>query len=159
MSGTSDRPTDAGISIFSTLEAFKSGLTSTLSRSGAADVCRGWVAKIDDSNRPDLHGIRDGLVRLARQLDDSEVEAPASADAIGATMVSLGAHTAEASRTIDHAHLEDPLRRLGAYLQAAGKALQGGSRPDTIQGVSTDIIATAGDPTLRTVNAAPDRSV
>ena len=36
------------MSIFSTLEAFKDGLTGTLSRSGAADVCHGWAAKIED---------------------------------------------------------------------------------------------------------------
>ena len=147
-----DRPTDDGISIFSTLEAFKDGLTSTLSRPAAADVCRGWAAKIEGADRPDLHGIRDGLVQLAELLDDET----AAADAVGGTMQRLGAHTAEAASTIDEDHLEAPLLRLGGYLKAAGTALAGGKRPDQIEGISTDTHPTPGDPELRTVNAAPN---
>ena len=147
------------MSIFSTLEAFKDGLTGTLSRSGAADVCRGWVAKIEEADRPDLHGIRDGLRTLARQLDDQEAEGTASAADIGKTMEKVGAHTAEAADTIDEEHLRTPLRRLGGYVKAAGIALAGGSRPDEIEGISTDVDGTSGgDPELRTVNAAPDLS-
>lgn len=153
-----DRPTDDGMSIFSTLEAFKDGLTSTLSPDAAADVCRGWVAKIEAADRPDLLGIRDGLVTLARQLTDQQAEGPATAADIGNTMERLGAHTAEAASTVEEAHLQAPLRRLGGYLKAAGIALAGGSRPDEIEGVSTDTGATPGDPELRTVNAAPDVS-
>ena len=156
MSTDADRPTEDGISIFSTLEAFKDGLTSTLSPQAAADVCRGWVAKIEAADRPDLLGIRDGLVTLARQLTDQQAEGPATAADIGATMESLGAHTAEAAGTADEKHLQGALRRLGGYLKAAGVALGGGSRPDQIQGISTDTGATLGDPELRTVNTAPD---
>ncbi len=158
MSDTTPRPTDDGISIFSTLEAFKDGLTSTLSTSGAADVCRGWAAKIEEADRPDLLGIRDGLVTLARQLDGDQAEGPATAADIGDTMKRLGAHTAEAADTIDQDHLKAPLRRLGGYVKAAGIALAGGSRPDEIEGISTDVGGTPGDPELRTVNAAPDLS-
>ena len=153
-----DRPTEDGISIFSTLDAFKDGLTSTLSPSGAADVCRGWVAKIEEADRPDLLGIRDGLVTLARQLTDQQAEGPATAADIGRTMEKLGAHTAEAAGTIEEAHLQAPLRKLGGYLKAAGVALGGGSRPDEIAGVSTDTGDTPGDPELRSANAAPDVS-
>ena len=158
MSTDADRPTEDGISIFSTLEAFKDGLTSTLSRSAAADVCRGWVAKIEAADRPDLHGIRDGLVTLARQLTDQQAEGTASAADVGRTMEKLGAHTAEAAGTVDEDHLRDPLRRLGGYLKAAGIALAGGSRPDEIEGIPTERGATPGDPELRTANAAPDLS-
>ena len=158
MSTDSDRPTQDGMSIFSTLEAFKDGLTSTLSPSGAADVCRGWVAKIEAADRPDLLGVRDGLRTLARQLDGQQAEGPASASDIGKTMQTVGAHTAEAADTIEEAHLRDPLRRLGGYVKAAGIALAGGSRPDQIEGISTDADGTTGDPELRTVNAAPDVS-
>ena len=153
-----DRPTEDGISIFSTLEAFKDGLTDMLSTQAAADVCRGWVAKIEDADRPDLLGIRDGLVTLARQLTDQQAEGPASAADIGKTMETLGAHTAEASSTIEEEHLQAPLRRLGGYLKAAGIALGGGSRPDEIAGISTETGDTPGDPELRTANAAPDVS-
>ena len=153
-----DRPTEDGISIFSTLDAFKDGLTSMLSRDGAADVCRGWVAKIEEADRPDLLGIRDGLVTLARQLSGDTAEGPATVADIGKTMESLGAHTAEAASTIEEAHLVDPLKRLGGYLKAAGIALGGGSRPDEIEGISTELGATPGDPELRTVNTAPDLS-
>lgn len=158
MSSTTDRPTEDGISIFSTLEVFKDGLTSTLSTDGAADVCRGWAAKIDAAGRPDLHGIRDGLTTLARQLTDQQAEGPATATDLGDTLKRLGAHTAEAADTIDEAHLQDPLRRLGGYLKAAGIAIAGGSRPDEIEGISTEVGTTPGDPELRTVNAAPDLS-
>jgi hypothetical protein len=154
----SDRPTDAGISIFSTLEAFKDGLTSTLSRDAAADVCLGWAEKIDEADRPDLHGVRDGLVRLSRQLTDGDAEGPATAADIARTMKALGAHTAEAADTIDEAHLRDPLRRLGGYVKAAGIALEGGARPDEIAGVSTETGPTPGDPALRAASAAPDVS-
>ena len=153
-----DRPTDAGISIFSTLEAFKDGLTSTLSRDAAADVCRGWAAKIEDADRLDLLGIRDRLVTLARQLTDQDAEGPATAADIAATMKALGAHTAEAADTLDESHLRDPLRRLGGYVRAAGIALEGGARPDEIAGVSTETGATPGDPELRSASAAPDVS-
>lgn len=158
MSTDSDRPTRDGISIFSTLEAFKDGLTSTLSREGAADVCRGWADKIEAADRPDLNGVRDGLVQLARQLTGQEAEGPATAADIGATMKKLGAHTAEAADTVDEDHLRAPLRRLGGYVKAAGIALQGGTRPDEIEGISTETGDTPGDPELRTVNAAPDLS-
>lgn len=158
MSTDTDRPTEDGISIFSTLEAFKDGLTSTLSRSAAADVCRGWVAKIEEADRPDLLGVRDGLVTLARQLTDQQAEGTASAEDIGRTMEKLGAHTAEAASTIDEDHLQAPLRRLGGYLKAAGIALAGGSRPDEIEGISTETGPTSGDPEQRTVSAAPDLS-
>lgn len=158
MSSTSDRPTEDGMSIFSTLEAFKDGLTGTLSRSGAADVCHGWVAKIEDADRPDLLGIRDGLTTLARQLEDDQAEGSATAQDIGATMQSLGAHTAEVADTIEDDHLKAPLRRLGGYVKAAGIALSGGSRPEEIAGVSTETDGTPGDPELRTVNTAPDVS-
>ena len=158
MSTDTDRPTEDGISIFSTLEAFKDGLTSMLSPQAAADVCRGWVAKIEDADRPDLLGIRDGLVTLARQLTDQQAEGPATAADIGRTMKKLGAHTAEAAGTIDEDHLQAPLRRLGGYVKAAGIALEGGSRPNEIEGVSTDVDGTPGDPELRTVNEAPDVS-
>ena len=158
MSTDSDRPTADGISIFSTLEAFKDGLTNTLSPTAAADVCRGWVAKIEAADRPDLLGIRDGLVTLARQLTDQQAEGPATAGDIGRTMKKLGAHTAEAADTLDEEHLRDPLRRLGGYVKAAGIALEGGSRPDQIEGISTETGPTPGDPELRTVNTAPDVS-
>ena len=158
MSTDTDRPTEDGISIFSTLEAFKDGLTTTLSRPAAADVCRGWMAKIEAADRPDLNGIRDGLRTLARQLDDQQAEGTATAADIGRTMEKLGAHTAEAADTVDEDHLRDPLRHLGGYLKAAGVALGGGSRPDEIEGVSTELGATPGDPELRTVNQAPDLS-
>ncbi len=158
MSTDSDRPTEDGMSIFSTLEAFKDGLTSTLSPAAAADVCRGWATKIEDADRPDLLGIRDGLVTLARQLTDQQAEGRATAADIGATMERLGTHTSEAASTIDEAHLQAPLRQLGGYLKAAGIALGGGSRPDEIQGISTDTDDTPGDPELRTANAAPDVS-
>ncbi len=146
------------MSIFSTLEAFKDGLTSTLSPAAAADVCRGWVAKIEAAGRPDLLGIRDGLTTLARQLEGQQAEGPATAADIGNTMKRLGAHTAEAADSIDEDHLKAPLRRLGGYVKAAGIALAGGSRPDEIAGISTDVDGTPGDPELRTVNAAPDLS-
>ena len=158
MSTDSDRPTEDGMSIFSTLEAFKDGLTSTLSPAAAADVCRGWAAKIEAADRPDLLGIRDGLVTLARQLTGDTAEGLASAADIGATMKALGAHTAEAADSIGESHLEAPLRRLGGYVKAAGIALAGGSRPDEIEGISTDVGVTSGDPELRTVNDAPDLS-
>ena len=144
------------MSIFSTLEAFKDGLTGTLSREGAADVCRGWASKIEDADRPDLLGIRDGLVTLARQLDDQQAEGTATAADIGATMKSLGAHTSEAADSIEEDHLRAPLRRLGGYVKAAGIALEGGTRPDEVAGISTETGATLGDPELRTVNTAPD---
>lgn len=158
MSTTPDRPTDDGVSIFSTLEAFKDGLTSTLSREAAANVCRGWAEKIEAADRPDLDGIRHSLVTLARQLTDQQAEGTASAADIGQTMQALGAHTAEAAGTIEEEHLRDPLRKLGGYLKAAGIALAGGTRPDEIAGISTDLGATPGDPQLRTANAAPDLS-
>ena len=158
MSTDTDRPTEDGISIFSTLEAFKDGLTSTLSRAAAADVCRGWMAKIEAADRPDLNGIRDGLRTLARQLDDQQAEGTATAADIGRTMEKLGAHTAESADTIDEDHLRDPLRHLGGYLKAAGVALGGGSRPDEVEGISTTLQPTPGDPGLRSVNAAPDLS-
>lgn len=158
MSTDTDRPTEDGISIFSTLDAFKGGLTSMLSPHGAADVCRGWAAKIDEADRPDLEGIRDGLTTLARQLDGDTAQGPASASDIGTTLKQLGAHTAEAASTIDADHLVAPLRQLGGYLKAAGIALSGGARPDEIEGVSTDVAATPGDPEVRTVNTAPDLS-
>ena len=153
MSDSSDRPTDTGISIFSTLEAFKDGLTSTLSPSGAADVCRGWAAKIEAADRPDLAGIRDGLVRLAEQLGDAR-----DASEIGQTMQSLGAHTSEAAGTIGEDHLVDPLQRLGGYVKAAGIALAGGRRADSIEGIGTLPTGTEGDPMLRSANLAPDVS-
>ena len=153
-----DRPTDAGISISSTLEAFRDGLTTTLSREGAATVARGWAAKIEDAGRPDLLGIRDGLITLARQLEGNQAEGEASGADIGKTMEALGAHTAEAASTIGHDHLVEPLKKLGGYLTAAGIALQGGARPDQIEGISTDTGATPGNPQLRSVNAAPDVS-
>ncbi len=156
MSTDPTRPTEDGISISSTLDAFSSGLTSTLSRSAAADVCRGWADKIEAAGRPDLNGIRDGLVTLVRQLTDQQAEGTASAADVGKTMQALGAHTAEAADTLAEEHLQDPLRRLGGYLKAAGIALAGGTRPDEIEGISTDLGATPGDPELRTVNAAPD---
>jgi hypothetical protein len=154
------------MSIFSTLEAFRDGLTSTLSPAGGADLCRGWAAKIEAADRPDLLGIRHGLVTLARQLTDQQAEGPASpgrdedtsAGDIGRTMEQLGAHTAEAADSFDEAHLHAPLRKLGGYLKAAGIALAGGSRPDQIDGISTDVDGTPGDPELRTVNTAPDVS-
>ena len=158
MSTDTDRPTEDGISIFSTLEAFKDGLTSTLSRSAAADVCRGWMAKIEAADRPDLNGIRDGLRTLARQLDDQQAEGTATAADVGRTMEKLGAHTAESADTIDEEHLRDPLRRLGGYLKAAGIALGGGSRPDEIEGISTTLGPTDGDPEHRSASAAPDLS-
>ena len=98
------------------------------------------------------------MVTLARQLEGDTAEGPASAADIGDTMKRLGAHTAEAADTIDEDHLKDPLRRLGGYVKAAGIALSGGSRPDEIAGVSTDLEGTPGDPELRTVNSAPDVS-
>lgn len=158
MSTDPDRPTDDDISLSSTLDAFQAGLTSTLSRSAAADVCRGWAAKLEAADRPDLLGIRDGLVTLARQLDDQQAEGRASASDIGETMKRLGAHTAEAADTIAEDHLRAPLRRLGGYVKAAGIALAGGTRPDAIAGISTTLGATDGDPELRGVTAAPDLS-
>lgn len=156
MSAPPDRPTDDGISIFSTLDAFKDGLTSTLSRSSAADVCRGWAAKIEEADRSNLLGIRDGLETLARQLEDQQAEGAASTHDIGDTMKRLGAHTAEAADTIDEDHLRAPLRRLGGYIKAAGIALSGGTRPDEIGGISTTLGPTPGDPELRFASAAPD---
>jgi hypothetical protein len=73
-------------------------------------------------------------------------------------MKRLGAHTAEAADTLAEAHLRDPLRRLGGYVKAAGIALAGGTRPDEIAGISTELGDTPGDPELRTANAAPDLS-
>lgn len=158
MASDSNRPTDDGISISSTLDAFQNGLTSTLSRSAAADVCRGWVEKIEAADRPDLLGIRDALVTLARQLTDQQAQGTASAADIGNTMKALGAHTAEAADTIAEKHLQDPLRKLGGYIKAAGIALAGGTRPDEIAGISTTLGPTVGDPQLRSVTAAPDLS-
>ncbi len=158
MSTPPTRPTDDGVSIFSTIDAFTSGLTSTFTRSAAADACRGWATKIEAADRADLNGVRDGLVTLARQLTDQQAEGPASASDIGQTMQALGAHTAEAADTLSEEHLRDPLRTLGGYLKAAGLALAGGTRPEEIEGISTDVGATPGDPELRTVNAAPDLS-
>lgn len=152
----SNHPTDAGVSIFSTLEAFNDGLTSTLSRSAAADVCRGWVAKIEAAGRDDLLGVRDGLRQLARLLDDQEAEGRATAADIGNAMQRVGAHTAELADTIEEDHLQAPLRRLGGYVKAAGIALAGGTRPDQIAGISTEFGDTPGDPELRSVTAAPD---
>ena len=151
------RPTDAGISIFSTLEAFKGGLGS-LSLPAAADVCRGWVAKLDEANRPELRGIRDLLKQLGDELAGDRAEHAPDGASIGDLMKRLGAHTAEAASTIGHDHLVDPLARLGTFLSAAGSALTGGARPDEIQGISTDTGATPGDPELRSVNLAPDVS-
>ncbi|OZC02203.1 hypothetical protein [Rubricoccus marinus] len=153
-----DRPTEDGISIFSTLEAFKDGLTSTLSRESGVSVARGWIAKIEAEDRPDLKGIRDGLNRLALQLEGQTQDGPASGADIGKTMETLGAHTREAAGTLDAAHLVGPLTRLGDYLKAAGIALQGGSRPDEIEGISTDVDGTIGDPESRSANIAPDLS-
>jgi hypothetical protein len=158
MSTDSARPTEDGMSIFSTLEAFNDGLTTTLSRSAAANICRGWAEKIGSADRPDLEGVRNGLVTLARQLDGQQAEGPATASDIGDTMKRLGAHTAEAADTLPEAHLRDPLRRLGGYVKAAGIALAGGTRPDEIAGISTELGDTPGDPELRTANAAPDLS-
>ena len=158
MSSTSDRPTDAGISIFSTLEAFKDGLTSTLSPAAAADVCNGWIEKIEAAGKPELNGITDGLRTLARQLTGQQAEGPATAADIGKTMERLGMHTAEASGLLEEDHLVEPLKKLGGYLKAAGIALQGGSRPDEIEGISTDVDGTIGDPELRSANLAPDLS-
>lgn len=158
MSNTSDRPTDTGISIFSTLEAFKSGLTSSLTPHAAADVCDGWIATIEAANRPELNGIADGLRTLARQLRGQQAEGPASAAEIGATMQRLGAHTAESAEYVEEEHLVEPLGRLGGYLKAAGIALQGGKRPDEIEGISTEADGTISDPTLRSANLAPDLS-
>ena len=152
----SARPTDAGISIFSTLDAFKDGLTSTLSLPAAADVCRGWVAKLDDAARPELNGIRDLLHQLADALDgDDGAQDGAS---IGDLMQRLGAHTSEAASTIGQDHLVEPLGRLGAFLSLAGARLHGGTRPDTIESISTETGPTPGDPELRSVNLAPDVS-
>ena len=150
------RPTDAGISIFSTLEAFKDGLTTTLSPAAGADVCRGWVAKIDDADRPELGGIRDLLHQLADELDGRD--GAQSAEAIGDLMMRLGAHTQEAAPTIGQDHLVAPLHRLGSFLSASGTALKGGARPETIEGISTETGPTPGDPELRSANLAPDVS-
>ena len=155
MSTSSDgRPTDAGISVFSTLEAFKSGLTATLSRAAGADVCRGWVAKLDAHGDTRLNGVRAGLDALADLLERDD----ATGADLGGAMEALGAHTEEVASLAGADHLQDALGRLGGYLRATGTALAGGERPDTIQGISTDRGATPGDPTLRSANLAPDLS-
>ena len=150
------RPTDDGMSIFSTLDAFRDGLT--LSLPAGATVCRGWAAKIDAAGRPDLGGIRDLLEQLADELADDRAEHAPDGASIGALMQRLGAHTAEVAPTIGQDHLVTPLSRLGAFLSAAGTALAGGARPDAIQGLSTDTGATPGDPELRSASRAPDVS-
>ena len=155
---SSDRPTGDGVSLFSTLDAFKNGLTSTLSLAAAADACRGWMAKIDAAGRPDLHGIRDLLGQLADELSDDRAEHGPRGNSIGDLMKRLGAHTSEAAGSIGEAHLAEPMKQLGGYLTAAGTALAGGTRPDKIAGVSTGRGLTPGDPALRTASAAPDVS-
>ena len=152
----SSRPTDDGMSIFSTLEAFKDGLT--LSLPAAATVCRGWVAKIDDAGRDDLSGIRDLLKQLGDELAGDRAEHGPQAASIGDLMQRLGAHTSEVAPSIGDDHLAAPLDRLGRFLSAAGTALAGGARPDAIEGISTDTGATPGDPELRSATLAPDVS-
>ena len=158
MSDSPDRPTADGMSIFSTLEAFKDGLTSTLSLPAAGDICHGWAAKIDAADRPDLRGIADLLKQLGDELKNDRAEHPPQADSIGDLMKRLGAHTTEAAPTIGDDHLVGPLQRLGAFLSAAGTTLAGGARPDTIAGISTETGPTPGDPELRSANLAPDVS-
>ena len=158
MSDSTARPTEDGMSIFSTLEAFKDGLTSTLSLPAAADVCYGWEAKIRAAERPDLNGIAALLKQLGDVLAGADADDGSEGSTIGDLMQRLGAHTAEAAPTIGEDHLVAPLERLGAFLSAAGTALDGGARPDTIEGISTNTGATPGDPETRTVNHAPDVS-
>ena len=126
-------PTDDGISIFSTLEAFKGGLTERLSPAAGADVADGWAAKIETANRPDLNGI----AALLRQLAGTLRAEPFDAAAAGDLMKRAGSHTAEAAATESDASLVGPLEQLGRLVAGVGTTLAGGRRPSEIAGVST----------------------
>ena len=128
-------PTDDGISIFNTLDAFKGGLTARLSPAAGADVADGWAAKIESADRPDLNGI----AALLRQLAGALRAEPFDAAAAGDLMKRVGAHTAEAAPTEPEAHLRGPLEQLGKLVAGVGTQLAGGHRPDEIAGVSTDL--------------------
>ena len=128
-------PTDDGISIFNTLDAFRKGLTETLSPAAGADVADGWAAKIDAADRPDLKGI----ANLLRQLADVLRAEPLDAHAAGVLMMRAGAHTAEAARTEGEAHLVAPLEQLGEFVAGVGRTLAHADRPAEIAGVSTDL--------------------
>lgn len=128
-------PTDDGISIFNTLDAFKGGLTERLSPAAGADVADGWAAKIEVAGRPDL----DGIAHLLRQLADVLRAEPLDARAAGQLMMRAGAHTAEAARTEGETHLVEPLGQLGDLVAGVGRTLAGADRPAEIAGVSTDL--------------------
>lgn len=128
-------PSDDGISIFNTLEAFKDGLTERLSPVAGADVADGWAAKIEAAARPDLNGI----AALLRQLADVLRAEPLDVRAAGNLMMRAGAHTSEASRTEGEAHLVGPLGDLGQFVAGAGRQLVGADRPAEIAGISTDL--------------------
>lgn len=128
-------PTDDGISIFSTIDAFRRGLTESLTPAAGADVADGWAAKIEVADRPDLAG----TAHLLRQLADVLRADPFDAHAAGLLMMRAGAHTAEAAQTEREAHLVGPLSDLGALVAGVGRTLAGARRPDEIAGVSTDL--------------------
>ena len=128
-------PTDDGISLFNTLEAFKGGLGERLSPQAGADVADGWAAKIEAASRPDL----DGIARLLRHLADALRADPLDAHDVGRLMMRVGAHTAEAAQTEQEAHLVGPLGQLGELVAGVGRSLAGADRADEIAGVSTDL--------------------
>ena len=128
-------PTDDGISIFNTLEAFKGGLTDRLSTAAGADVADGWAAKIESAARSDLNGV----AHLLRQLADVLRAEPLDERAVGNLMMRAGAHTSEAARTEGEAHLIGPLGQLGELVAGVGRQLVGADRPAEIAGISTDL--------------------
>lgn len=128
-------PTDDGISIFSTIDAFRRGLTEALTPAAGADVADGWAAKIEAADRPDLSGI----AGLLRQLADVLRADPFDAHAAGLLMMRAGAHTSEAAQTEGEAHLVGPLGELGSLVAGVGRQLSGAIRPDEIAGISTDL--------------------
>lgn len=128
-------PTDDGISIFTTIEAFKGGLTDRLTPVAGADVADGWAAKIESADRSDLSGI----AALLRQLAGALRADPFDGAAVGDLMKRVGAHTAEAAQTETEAHLRGPLDQLGTLVAGVGTQLSGGHRADEIVGVSTDL--------------------
>lgn len=134
-------PTDDGISIFNTLDAFAGGLTERLSPQAGADVADGWAAKIEAADRPDLAGI----ARLLRHLADALRAEPLDAHDVGRLMMRIGAHTAEAAPTEGEAHLVGPLGQLGALVAGVGRTLARADRPAEIAGVSTDLSTREAD--------------
>ncbi len=128
-------PTDDGISIFSTIDAFRRGLTESLTPAAGADVADGWATKIEEADRPDLSGTAHILRQLANVLRTD----PFNAHAAGTLMMRAGAHTSEAAQTESDAALVGPLRDLGALVAGVGRTLAGADRPDEIAGISTNL--------------------